>query len=142
METQYWILLIIVALIIGLVININCVDKRAQTLEERWFANAFEPQFYEQRDPTEQAAQSARAEWENAVKMHRHCGNEFIAEKDIHLWLWRASGNEKVSFAGWQALCEADRQKIKERFIAEKTGNLKGSPAEMAGVVWGETNEN
>ena len=137
METQFWILLIIAAVVLTLLIRIKREDKDAQTLEERWFANCFEPQFYEQRDPTEAAAQSARAEWENAVKMHRECGNKFIAEKDIHLWLWRASGNEKVSFAGWQALCEADRQRIKERFIAEKSGNLKQTPEQMARVVWG-----
>lgn len=141
METQFWILLLIAVVVITLLIRIKREDKDAQTLEEKWFANCFEPQFYEQRDPTEEAAQSARAEWENAVKMHRDCGNKFIAEKDIHLWLWRASGNEKVSFAGWQALCEADRQRIKERFIAEKSGNLKQKPEDMARVVWGN-NEN
>ena len=142
METQYWILLLIAAVVFTLLIRIKREDKDAQTLEERWFANCFEPQFYEQRDPTEAAAQSARAEWENAVKMHRECGNKFIAEKDSHLWLWRASGNEKVSFAGWQALCEADRQRIKERFIAEKSGNLKQKPEDMARVVWGNEPEN
>ena len=143
METQYWLLLIIVALVIGLVINLNRVDKRAQTLAEKWFANVSEPRFYVQRDPTPEAAKSARDEWEIAVKMRQECGNEFIKESDLHLWLWRASEqNEKVEFSAWEAVCEENKRKAKERFIAEKTGNLKGSPAEMAGVVWGEKNEN
>lgn len=134
-------LIAIIALIVGLLVNLKKVDKDAQTLEERWFANCFEPQFYEQRDPTEQAAKSARDEYENAVKMCRQCGNKFIGESDIYLWLWRASGNEKVSFAGWQAQCEADRLKIKQTWIAEKSKNLKLSPEEMARVVWGDNEE-
>lgn len=135
------ILCIIAAFVVGLLLNLKKQDAAAQTLEEKWFANCFEPQFYEQRDPTEAAAQSARAEWENARKMLLECGNRFIQETDLHLWLWRASGNEKVSFAGWQAQCEADRQKIKERWIAEKSANLKMAPEEMARVVWGEHEE-
>lgn len=140
MEPQYVILIAIGFLVLGLILNLKKVDKDAQTLDERWFANCFEPQFYEQRDPTEQAAQSARLEWENARKMLRECGNQFIQEKDIHLWLWRASGNEKVSFAGWQAQCEADRIRIKQTWIAEKLKN-KMTPEEMARVVWGENDE-
>lgn len=138
MAVEYVIIIAIAAVLFGLFVNLKKIDKDAQTLEERWFSNCFEPQFYEQRDPSEAAAQSARMEYENAVRMARECGNKFISESDIYLWLWRSSGNEKVSFSGWQALCEADRQRIKETWIAEKSANLKQSPEQMASVVWGQ----
>lgn len=131
-----YVLIGLIFLVIGLLVNLKKVDKDAQTLEERWFSNAFEPQFYEQRDPTEAAAASARQEWENAVKMLRERKNKFITESDVYLWLWRASGNEKVSFAGWQADCEAKRLKIKEDWIKDKQSRV--SPEEMARVVHGE----
>lgn len=137
METQYWLLLIIVAVVLTLIIRIKREDAAAMTLSETWFANVSEPQFYEQRDPTVEAAQSARAEWETAVKMLRECGNQFIRESDLHLLLWRASDNdERVEFSAWRALALQIRREKMERFIAEKTKNLKGDPAAMADVVW------
>lgn len=139
MAVEYVIIIAIAAVLFGLFVNLKKIDKDAQTLEERWFSNCFEPQFYEQRDPSEAAAQSARLEWENAVKMARECGNKFIQEKDIYLWLWRASGNEKVSFAGWQADCEASRLKIKQDWIKEKQGSVK--PEDIANVVHGNNTE-
>lgn len=135
MATEYVILIAFAALVVGLIVNLKKQDKDAQTLEERWFANCFEPQFYEQRDPTQEAAQSARAECENAKKMIREMGNKYISEKDIHLLLWRTSGNSNVTFAGWQAQAQADRLKIKQDWIKDKQERV--SPEDMARVVWG-----
>lgn len=143
MALEYTALLALAALVIGLIINLRREDEAAQTLEEKWFANVSEPQFYIQRDPSVTAAQSARAEWANAVQMLRETGNKYIQEKDLHLWLWRASEHDKqVEFLAWQALCEADRMRIKNAWIAEKSANLKGEPGQMAGVVWDTKNEN
>lgn len=143
METQYWLLLLIAAVVLTLLIRIKREDAAAMTLAETWFANVSEPQFYEQRDPTIEAAQSARAEWETAVKMLRDCGNGFIQESDLHLLLWRASEKDgRVEFSAWQALMLQFRRETKERFIAEKIKNLNRDPAAMADVVWNTKNEN
>lgn len=142
MAIEYVILIAIAALIVGLFANLKSHDKAAKTLAETWFGNISEPRFYVQRDPTPEAAQSARAEWETAVKMLQECGNRFIHESDLHLWLFRASeNNEKVEFSTWELLCSENARKIREAFIAEKNKNLNGKPGEMADVVWGK-NEN
>lgn len=136
-------LIAIAALIVGLLANLKQQDKAAKTLAETWFGNISEPRFYVQRDPTIEAAQSARAEWETAVKMLQECGNKFIQVDDLHLLLWRASdGNKEVEFSAWELVTAENIRKTREAFIVEKTGNLKGDPAAMADVVWNTKNEN
>lgn len=138
MATEWVILIALAALLIGLFVNLKRQDEAARTLEETWFANVSEPQFYEQRDPSISAAESARYEWEHAVSMIKRCGNRFINESDLHLWLWRATDqNEKVEFSAWQALNAENRVKEIAAFNARKNQNLKKNPASMAEVVWG-----
>lgn len=139
---EYIALAILAAFLVGFLLNLKRTDARARTAEEVWFANVRKPQFYEQRDPTEAAAMSAKAEWENAVKMLEQCGNKAIQKSDLHLWLWRTTENARVDFEAWQLHNAAQRVKFEQEFTAKKAANMKDNPAVNADYIWNLNEEN
>ena len=142
MPLEYTIFLILLTAVVVWLIRLKQEDERAKTLEEVWFANVASPQFYEQRDPSIAAAQSAIQEYEHACKMIEDCGNKAIGAEHLHLWIFKATdNNERIEFSMWQALNIENRRKINEAFTAEKTRRTRENEAFMASYMWGFEND-
>ena len=141
MPLEYTLFAILITAFVVWLIRLKQEDERARTLEEVWFANVNSPQFYEQRDPTMAAAESAIKEYEHACKMLEECGNKAIGAEYLHLWIFRATDqNERIEFSMWQALNIENRRVINEAFTAEKTRRTSENEEYLARYVWGFEN--
>ena len=144
-----WILLAIIAgFVIGLILNLKRLDKRALTDEQLFFANIREPIFYIQRDATQAAAASAIAEYEHCLRMLAECGNKHIELSDVHLFIYRANESKvqgasfpATDFEAFKVQAEARQMNIRQEFTNRKAQNMKNNPADFAKWVWGQ-NEN
>ena len=142
-----WILLAILAgFVIGFILNLKRLDKRALTDEQLFFANIREPRFYVQRDATPAAAASAIAEYEKCLAMLEECGNKHLHKTDVYLFIYRANeskaqGNSfpATDFEAFEVQAEVAKMRIREEFTNRKSQNMKNNPADFAKWVWGQS---
>lgn len=148
MAVDYIFLAILAGFVIGFILNLKRLDKRALTDEQLFFANIREPIFYIQRDATQAAAASAIAEFEHCRKMLVECGNKHIELSDVHLFIYRANENKvqgnsfpATDFEAFKVQAEVRQMNIRQEFTNRKASNMKNNPADFAKWVWGQ-NEN
>ena len=146
MAVDYILLAILAGFVIGVILNLKRLDKRALTDEQLFFANIREPIFYVQRDATQAAAASAIAECEHCRKMLVECGNKHIETSDVHLLIYRANESKPqgalfpaTDFEAFKVQAESRQMHIRQEFTNRKAGNMKNNPADFARAVWGQS---
>lgn len=133
MQTEYWLLLLIIAVLLTLFAARYYAQKAGETSEAVTWANYRQPLIFAQSNYGDESALLTIRQYENAIAKLKEHGNEHLTKADVFLWIHKADAEKTgVDFEAWDYYNRVTRApRVMFDFYTAKAKAAKAAGKEM-----------
>lgn len=132
MATEYWLLLLIIAVGLTMFIARYLAQKAGETAEIITWSNYRQPLIFEQPNYGDAAALATVQAYENALTKLKEHGNTYLTKNDVHLWIHKSDAeNTGIDFEQWAFYNVTRRQRVFSDFYTAKSKAAKAAGKEI-----------
>lgn len=132
MQTEYWLLLLIIAVLLTLFAARYYAQKAGETSEAVTWANYRQPLIFEQPNYGDAAALPTIRAYENALEKLKEHSNAYLTKNDVHCWIHKTDAeNTGVDFEQWAFYNVTRRQRVFSDFYTAKAKAAKAAGKEI-----------